>query len=33
MKEFMEKYWEDIKAILDKIYYAIKDFILANEAE
>ena len=31
MKEFLEKYWDDIKAILDKIYFAIKDFLLANE--
>ena len=31
MKEFLEKYWDDIKVILEKIYFAIKDFMIANE--
>ena len=33
MKEFVEKYWEDIIALIEKIYFAIKELILANEAE
>lgn len=31
MKEFLEKYWDEIVALFDKIYLAIKDYILANE--
>lgn len=33
MKEFVEKYWEDIVALIEKIYSAIKELILASEAE
>ena len=33
MKDFLEKYWEDIVALIEKIYFAIKELILANEAE
>ena len=34
MKEFLEKYWEEIVALFDKIYEAIKAYILdAEKAE
>ena len=32
MAEFLKKYWNDIVAIIDKIYIAIRDYILAGEA-
>ncbi len=32
MKEFLEKYWEEIVALFDKIYAAIKAYILDAEA-
>jgi hypothetical protein len=28
MAEFLEKYWGDIVALIDKIYAAIKEYIL-----
>lgn len=33
MVEFLKKYWNDIVAYVDKIYAAIKAYILAAEAE
>lgn len=33
MKEFLEKYWEDIVDIIDKIYFAFKKYILGEDAE
>ncbi len=32
MLEFLTKYWDEIVALFDKIYNAIKEYILANEA-
>lgn len=31
MAEFLQKYWKDIVALVDKIYEAIKAYILDNE--
>lgn len=31
MREFLEKYWDEIVALFDKIYNAIKEYVLANE--
>lgn len=31
MKEFLAQYWNEIVAIVDKIYFAIKDFLLKAE--
>lgn len=31
MAEFLQTYWKDIVALVDKIYFAIKKFILDNE--
>ena len=31
MREFLEKYWVEIVALFDKIYNAIKEYVLANE--
>ena len=28
--EFLKEYWDDIVALIDKIYIAIRDYILAN---
>ena len=34
MAEFIAKYWDEIVALVDKIYAAIKEYILkANAAE
>ena len=33
MAEFLKKYWNDIVAIIDKIYAAFKDYILNKDAE
>lgn len=35
MAEFLNKYWDDIVALVDKIYFAIKNYILSqnNAAE
>lgn len=33
MKEFLTKYWEEIVAIIDKIYFAIKNYILGMEED
>ena len=30
MAEFIAKYWDEIVALVDKIYAAIKEYILAN---
>ena len=30
MKEFLAEYWYDIVDFIDKIYIAIRDYILAN---
>ena len=30
MKEFLAEYWDDIVEFIDKIYIAIRDYILAN---
>lgn len=30
MAEFLKEYWDDIVALVDKIYKAIKDYILNN---
>lgn len=32
MKEFLAEYWDDIVAFIDKIYFAIKEYILSLEA-
>ena len=29
MKEFLIKYWDEIVAIFDKIYFAIKEYLTA----
>lgn len=31
MVEFLKEYWDDIVALIDKIYAAIKNYILENE--
>lgn len=31
IRELLEKYWDDIVAIVDKIYAYIKNLVLANE--
>lgn len=31
MKEFLAEYWDDIVALIDKIYAAIKEYILKAE--
>lgn len=31
MVEFLREYWDDIVALIDKIYAAIKKYILENE--
>ncbi len=31
MVEFLREYWDDIVALFDKIYAAIRDYILENE--
>ncbi len=31
MVEFLREYWDDIVALIDKIYAAIKNYILENE--
>ena len=33
MKEFLEKYWDEIVALFDKIYFAIKELVLKSEEE
>ena len=33
MKDFIEKYWEDIVALINKIYDAIKNYLIENEAK
>ena len=33
MAEFLEKYWGDIVALIDKIYAAIKAYILKAEED
>ena len=33
MAEFLAKYWDEIVALVDKIYAAIKKLILAEEAK
>ena len=30
MKEFLELYWDEIKEILETIYFTIRDYIIAN---
>ena len=30
MAEFLKKYWTDIVAIIDKIYFAFKSYILGE---
>ena len=32
MAEFLAKYWNEIVALVDKIYIAIRDYILKAEA-
>ena len=32
IKEFLKKYWDEIVALVDKIYAYIKDLILAENA-
>lgn len=32
MVEFLKEYWDEIVAIFDKIYAAIKEYILKEEA-
>ena len=31
MKEFLAEYWDDIVEFIDKIYFAIKNYILGLE--
>lgn len=31
MAEFLQKYWKDIVALVDKIYVALRDYILSKE--
>ncbi len=31
MADFLKKYWDEIVALFDKIYEAIKEYVLANE--
>ncbi len=33
MVEFLKEYWDEIVAFVDKIYAAIKAYILGTEAE
>lgn len=33
MAEFLAEYWGEIVALIDRIYKAIKDYILAEEAK
>lgn len=33
IRAFIETYWEEIKAAVEKIYFYIKDLVLANEAK
>ena len=33
MTEFLAKYWGEIVALIDKIYIAIRDYLLASEAD
>lgn len=33
MAEFLKEYWDDIVALVDKIYKAIKEYILSQDAE
>lgn len=33
IRTLLETYWNDIVAIIDKIYAYIKNLVLANEAE
>lgn len=33
IKDFIVKYWDEIKAAVEKIYFYIKDLVLANEAK
>lgn len=33
VKEILTEYWEEIVALIDKIYAAIKNYILENEEE
>ena len=33
MAEFLKEYWDDIVALFDKIYAAIKEYILNAEKE
>ena len=32
MKEFLVEYWDQIVALIDKIYIAIRDYLLKAEA-
>lgn len=32
MKEFLAEYWDEIVALIDKIYAAIKEYLLKAEA-
>ena len=32
MAEFLKEYWDEIVALFDKIYAAIKDYLLKAEA-
>lgn len=33
MADFLREYWDEIVALFDKIYNAIKEYILKEEAE
>lgn len=33
MADFLKKYWDEIVALFDKIYAAIKEYVLKSEAE
>lgn len=33
MEKFLAEYWDEIVAFIDRIYKAIKEFILAEEAK
>ena len=31
IKEFIVKYWDEIKAAVEKIYFALRDYLIAND--
>lgn len=33
MADFLREYWDEIVALFDKIYAAIRDYVLDKEAE